>query len=206
MGYRTKIKPDYNLIESLIPAGARVLDLGCGDGTLLSLLQERKKVKGIGIDIYSEGLNECLKKGLSVLQLDLNNGLASFKSGSFDYVILNMTLQATYNPLLLIKEMVRVGHRAIVGFPNFGHWKLVLSLLLKERMPKNKTLPYEWYNTPNIRLMTIKDFRILCRENGIRIIGETFLGEDGEKTGGRLISWRAAEGVFEITARERCQW
>lgn len=196
MGYRTKIKPDYNIIESLIPAGAKVLDLGCGDGTLLSLLVERKKIKGMGVDIYADGLNECLKKGLPVLQLDLNKGLSTFKDGSFDYVVLNMTLQATYNPLLLIREMIRVGRRAIVGFPNFGHWKLLLNLLLKERMPKNKTLPYEWYNTPNIRLMTIKDFRVLCRENGIKIIGETFLGEDGEKIGGRLTSWRASEGIF----------
>ena len=194
MGYRTKIKPDYNLIEGLVSTGAKVLDLGCGDGTLLSLLIERKQVKGVGVDIYEDGLNDCLKKGLSVLQLDLNKGLSRFKDGSFDYVILNMTLQATYNPLQLIKEMVRVGRKAIVGFPNFGHWKLVLSLLLKERMPKNKTLPYEWYNTPNIRLMTIKDFRV-------KIIGETFLGEDGEKIGGRLISWRAAEGIFELSSR-----
>lgn len=190
------IKPDHKIIESLIKDGSTVLDLGCGDGSLLSALVNDKGVRGMGIDNHEKGLNECLKKGLSVMQLDLNKGLASFADKSFDYVVLNMTLQAMYDTLLVVKEMVRVGKKAIVGFPNFGHWKLVLSLLFKERMPKTKTLPYEWYNTPNIRLMTIKDFKILCRENNINILKQIFLGENGKMLFGRLSSWRAAEGVF----------
>ncbi|MEA3492979.1 MAG: methionine biosynthesis protein MetW [Candidatus Margulisiibacteriota bacterium] len=196
MGYRKVLRPDHKIIENFITEGASVLDLGCGDGNLLSSLIKDKQVKGAGVDKYSEGLNECMKKGLSVMQLDLNRGLASFQDKSFDFVVLNMTLQAMYDTLLVIKEMVRVGKKAIVGFPNFGHWKLVLSLLFKERMPKTKTLPYEWYNTPNIRLMTIKDFKILCRENNINMLEQIFLGENGRTISGRFTSWRAAEGVF----------
>jgi len=196
MGYRNKIKPDYSIIEGLIPQGSHVLDLGCGDGSLLSVLKEKKHVRGFGVDIYPEGLNQAMAKGLPVLELDLNQGLHSFKDGSFDFVVLNMTLQAVQNPLLVVKEMTRVGKKAIVGFPNFGHWRLLFQLLISERMPKTKTLPYEWYNTPNIRLMTVRDFRVLCRDNGIKILKETFLGENGKQLSGSFMSWRAVEGVF----------
>lgn len=199
--YKDRLKPDYEIIESLVDKGSRVLDLGCGDGSLLQSLIVNRQVTGMGVDNFSEGLNQCLKKGLSVLQLDLNKGLASFTDGSFDYVILNMTLQAMVNPLLLVKEMVRVGKKAIVGFPNFGHWKLVSRLLLRQRMPKTKTLPYEWYNTPNIRLMTIKDFRVLCDENDIKRLNETFLGENGQQISGPLLNYRAVEGVFLLQSR-----
>ena len=202
MPYRKNIKPDYKVIENWIPDGATVLDLGCGDGTLLSTLIENKNVKGMGIDIYPEGLNKCMKKGLSVLQLDLNKGLSSFKNKSFDYVVLNMTLQAIYDPLLVIKEMVRVGKKAIVGFPNFGHWKLLLRMLLRQRMPKTRTLPYEWYNTPNIRLMTVKDFKVLCNKNDIKRLKEIFLDENGKQLSGRALSWRAVEGLFLLEGFE----
>jgi methionine biosynthesis protein MetW len=190
------IKPDHEIIKSFIKDGSTVLDLGCGDGSLLHALIEEKGVRGIGVDMHVEGLNESMRKGLSVLQLDLNQGLSSFKDKSFDYVVLNMTLQAMYDTLLVLKEMVRVGRKAIVGFPNFGHWKLIMHMLLKQRMPKTKTLPYEWYNTPNIRLMTIKDFRVLCNENNIKILKQVYLGEEGKSISGRLTSWRATEGVF----------
>lgn len=196
MGYRKRIKPDYGIIESFIPEGAAVLDLGCGDGELLSMLKERKKIKGMGIDIFAEGLNQAMKKGLGVLEMDLNKGLAGFKDNFFDYVVLNMTLQAMYQPLLLIKEMVRVGRKAIVGFPNFGYWRLVFQMATTGRMPKTKTLPYEWYDTPNIRLMTVKDFRILCGENKIKILAEKFLNDSGGQISGPLINLRTAEGVF----------
>jgi len=200
--YKDRVKPDYEIIESLVDKGSRVLDLGCGDGSLLQALITNRQVTGMGVDNFPEGLNQCLKKGLSVLQLDLNQGLSTFRDKSFDYVILNMTLQAMVNPLLLIKEMVRVGKKAIVGFPNFGHWKLVSRLLLKQRMPKTKTLPYEWYNTPNIRLMTVKDFRVLCAENQIRRLKETFLGENGQEISGPLLNYRAIEGVFLLQGSE----
>jgi homoserine O-acetyltransferase/O-succinyltransferase len=195
------LKPDHKIIESFIKEGSSVLDLGCGDGSLLYSLIDNKNVNGIGIDKYQKGLNEAMEKGLSVLQLDLNKGLESFKDRSYDYVVLNMTLQAMYDTLLVTKEMVRVGKKAIVGFPNFGHWKLVSTLLIKQQMPKTKTLPYEWYNTPNIRLMTIKDFRVLCRENGIEILKEIYLNEQGKKISGLLVDWRAVEGIFVIKGR-----
>lgn len=189
-------KPDHKVISSLIPAGASVLDLGCGDGSLLASLVDEKRVRGIGIDIVGSDLNAAMKKGLSVLQLDLNKGLSSFKDKQFDYVLLNMSLQVMYNSLLVVKEMVRVGKYAIVGFPNFGHYKLILRLLLTGRMPKTKTLPYEWYNTPNIRLMTVKDFRVMCDDNKIQRLREVFLDENGQQISGRLIKWRATEGIF----------
>ena len=172
MGYRRRIKPDYQLIAELIKPGTKVLDLGCGDGSMLANLIKEKGVSGIGVDSFPDGLDHCLAKGLAVLQLDLNKGLAGFRNQSFDYVVLNMTLQSIYQPLKLLKEMVRVGKQAIVGFPNFGHWKLIFELLTTQRMPKTKTLPYEWYDTPNIRLLTIKDFRLLCRDCGVEIIKE----------------------------------
>ncbi|PIS28457.1 methionine biosynthesis protein MetW [Candidatus Saganbacteria bacterium CG08_land_8_20_14_0_20_45_16] len=196
--YRLRLKPDYKLIKEFIDEGATVLDLGCGDGTLLEALTKDKKVKGIGVDIHPEGLDEAMGRGLSVLQLDLNKGLKSFKDKSFDYVVLNMTLQAMWDPLLVIQEMVRVGKAAIVGFPNFGHWKLLFRLLATERMPKTKVLPYEWYDTPNIRLMTINDFKALCLENGIKIVKDKYLNAAGAEIYRPLIRWRAVEGIFLI--------
>ncbi|MFH1825690.1 MAG: methionine biosynthesis protein MetW [bacterium] len=189
-------KPDHKIIASLIPQGATVLDLGCGDGSLLASLIDEKQVKGMGIDIIDQDLNKAMSKGLSVLQLDLNKGLSSFKNKMFDYVVLNMSLQSVYNTLLLVQEMVRVGKKAIVGFPNFGHYKLLLSLLSAGRMPKTKTLPFEWYNTPNIRLMTIKDFRMMCDNNGIKRLKEVFLDESGKQIAGSFLKWRAVEGIF----------
>jgi len=199
--YRLRLKPDYKLIKEFITEGATVLDLGCGDGTLLEALTKDKKVKGIGVDIHPEGLNEAMARGLSVLQLDLNKGLKSFKDKSFDFVVLNMTLQAMWDPLLVIQEMVRVGKAAIVGFPNFGHWQLLFRLLATERMPKTKTLPYDWYNTPNIRLMTINDFKALCSNNGIKIVKDRYLNISGVEIHRPFIRWRAAEGIFLLTQK-----
>jgi methionine biosynthesis protein MetW len=196
LSYKKIIRPDYGVIENLVAPGSRILDLGCGDGTLLETLICDKAAKGIGVDFYADGLNAALKKGLSVIQLDLNKDLKTFDSGSYDYAILNMTLQSVYRPDKLIQEMVRIGKFAIVGFPNFGNWKIRFSFFLGGRMPKSKTLPYEWYNTPNIRLMTVKDFRIFCRENGLKILEEHFLDDDGELIKPWLANLRAAEGVF----------
>ncbi|MFH1542514.1 MAG: methionine biosynthesis protein MetW [bacterium] len=194
-------KPDHKIISSLIPDGASVLDLGCGDGSLLASLIDEKQVKGMGIDIVPGDVDKAMAKGLSVLQLDLNKGLASFKDKMFDYVVLNMSLQSVYNTLLIVQEMVRVGKKAIVGFPNFGHYKLILRLLASGRMPKTKTLPYEWYNTPNIRLMTIKDFRVMCDDNMIKRLQEVFLDEHGKKISGGMLKWRATEGIFLLEAK-----
>ncbi len=190
------MKIDHKIIADLIQDGSKVLDLGCGDGSLLESLIKNKNVTGMGVDNWPEGLNECMSKGLPVMQFDLNKGLQTFKDQSFDYVVLNMTLQAMYRPDQVIKEMIRVGKKAIVGFPNFGHYKLVLRMLFSGRMPKTKTLPYEWYNSPNIRLMTIQDFRRLCVDNNVKILQQTFLNENGKRISGHLMRWRASEGIF----------
>ncbi|OGC19920.1 methionine biosynthesis protein MetW [candidate division WOR-1 bacterium RIFOXYC2_FULL_37_10] len=199
MIYKETIKPDHKIIADFISDNSKVLDLGCNDGALLDSLIKNKNVKGFGVDNSPENINICLKKGLSVLQLDLNKGLASFDDDFFDFVVLNMTLQAVYNPAPLISDMIRVGKKAVVGFPNFGHWKLLLDLLFTQRMPKTKTLPYEWYDTPNIRLMTIKDFKVLCEDKEIKILKEIYLDESGANIYGSFINWRAVEGIFLIS-------
>jgi methionine biosynthesis protein MetW len=198
--WRERIKPDYDIIHKFVAPNSSILDLGCGDGTLLASLIREKNARGLGIEISSEGLNFCLQKGLPVLQVDIDKGLADFTNKSFDYVILNMTLQVIYHPLLVVREMIRVGKFAIVGFPNFGHYKLRKDLLLHGRMPKSKTLPYEWYDTPNIRLMTIKDFRAMCRENNIQILQEIYLSEAGFRVSPWLANLFAAEAVFLLEA------
>ncbi|MFA4859042.1 MAG: methionine biosynthesis protein MetW [Candidatus Margulisiibacteriota bacterium] len=201
MPWKERVKPDYDIIHKLVAPNARILDLGCGDGTLLEGLIKEKNARGLGIEISSDGVNRCLAKGLAVLQVDLDKGLADFADKSFDYVILNMTLQVVRNPLLVVREMVRVGKYAIVGFPNFGHYKLRLSFALGGRMPKSKTLPYEWYDTPNIRLMTVKNFREMCGKNNIRILREVYLSEAGRNVPPQLANLLAAEAVFLLEAK-----
>jgi methionine biosynthesis protein MetW len=199
--WQERIKPDYEIIHELVANGAKVLDLGCGDGTLLEGLIKEKQARGLGIEISGDGANRCLAKGLAVLQVDLDKGLADFADQSFNYVILNMTLQVVRNPLLVVREMVRVGKYAIVGFPNFGHYKLRLGFALSGRMPKSKTLPFEWYNTPNIRLMTVKDFREMCKNNNVKILREIYLSEGGHRVASPFANLFAAEGVFLLEAK-----
>ncbi|MBU0687538.1 MAG: methionine biosynthesis protein MetW [Candidatus Margulisbacteria bacterium] len=194
--YQQRIKPDYNIIHEFVKPNSSVLDMGCGDGSLLESLIKEKNAKGLGLELSSEGINQCLKKGLPVLQVNIDKGLADFTDKSFDYVILNMTLQVVYNPLFVIREMIRVGKKAIVGFPNFGHYRLRLGLALTGRMPKSKTLPYEWYDTPNIRLMTVKDFKTMCKKNNINILKEIYLSDSGKNIPANLANLFASEGVF----------
>jgi methionine biosynthesis protein MetW len=191
-----RFKPDYELILKLVQPKSKVLDLGCGSGNLLENLIKDRQVQGLGVDKSGEQLNEALAKGLSVIQMDLDKGLETFSTHSFDYAILNMTLQAVYHPQLVLNEMVRIGKYAIVGFPNFGNWRLRWALAIAGRMPKSKTLPFEWYNTPNIRLMSVKDFREFCKKNKIKILKEYFLGESGLFIPAPLANLCAAEGVF----------
>jgi methionine biosynthesis protein MetW len=166
---------DYKLIEDLVPEGATVLDLACGDGELLAELVREKHAYGSGVEISQAAVESCVAKGLSVFHGDLDEGLADFQDGSHDVVILSLSLQQLRRPRMIVREMVRVGRLAIVSFPNFAHWTVRGQLGLFGRMPVSKELPYQWWDTPNIHLCTISDFRKLCREEGLCIERELYL-------------------------------
>jgi methionine biosynthesis protein MetW len=154
---------DYLVVSEMVAPGARVLDVGCGDGELLRILTETRGVDGRGIEISREGVNECVAKGLAVIQGDADTDLADYPDDMFDYVILSQTLQATWQPRHVLEHMLRIGRHAIVSFPNFGHWRIRLELLFSGQMPRTDILPDTWYDTPNIHFCTIKDFREMCK-------------------------------------------
>jgi methionine biosynthesis protein MetW len=162
-------RPDFAAIAGWVKVGASVLDLGCGDGTLLRYLRETRSTTGYGVEIADEGVLACVRNGVAVVQSDLERGLSGFEDGSFDYVVLSQTLQAMKNSEIIIREMLRVGREGIVTFPNFGYWKNRLEVL-RGRMPVSDNLPYEWFNTPNVRLCTVDDFESFCEERAIRIV------------------------------------
>jgi methionine biosynthesis protein MetW len=166
---RGTARVDHLMVAEMVDRGAKVLDVGCGDGELLKILTETRGVDGRGIEISREGVNECVAKGLAVIQGDADTDLADYPDDAFDYVILSQTLQATWRPRHVIEHMLRIGQCAIVSFPNFGHWKIRLNLLLSGRMPRTDNLPDTWYDTPNIHFCTIKDFRELCEIVGARV-------------------------------------
>ncbi len=154
---------DHLLIANLIKPGARVLDVGCGDGALLQLLSDRKDVDARGVEIERERVNACVARGLSVIQGDADQDLDAYPDDAFDYAILSLTIQATRNPKKVLTNLLRIGRHAIVSFPNFGHWRVRTKLLMTGRMPVTEHLPDTWYDTPNAHLCTIKDFADLCR-------------------------------------------
>lgn len=170
-----KTRVDYDVICSLVSENARVLDLGCGDGQLLELLAQKKGATGQGIEIDEQSISHCIARGLNVIHGNIDEGLADYADCSFDYVILNQTLQVIHKPYYVIKEMVRVGKKAIVGFPNFAYWRIRAQLFFLGVMPKTAELPYEWYNTPNIHLVTIRDFERFCEKEGIKIIDRIYI-------------------------------
>jgi methionine biosynthesis protein MetW len=163
------MRPDLDLVAAMVPRGSRVLDLGCGDGTLLEHLIRARGCEGHGVEISADGFDACVARGVPVLQADIDAGLGEFDDGRFDVVILSQTLQATHHPRLVLAEMMRVGATSIVSFPNVGHWRLRSRLALGGRMPSSQLLPYAWYDTPNIHHCTIKDFRKLCGEIGVKM-------------------------------------
>lgn len=159
---------NYSIISNMLLENESVLDVGCGDGTLMKMLKA-KKVHVTGIDIDQDNIVKCLEKGLSVIQGDIDEGLQGFSDKSYDYVILNQTLQSTEKPDFVIQEMLRVGKKVVVSFPNFAYWRIRFYLMFHGKMPKSKMLPFEWYNTPNIHLLTIKDFYDFAKRHGFKI-------------------------------------
>jgi methionine biosynthesis protein MetW len=180
---------DLQVIADLIAPRARVLDIGSGDGGLLKLLETDKQVDGRGIEISQRGVNECVARGLSVVQGDADHDLINYPDRGFDYVILSQTLQATHNPKQVLEQMLRIGERVIVSFPNFGHWRVRLSLLFRGRMPVTDDLPYAWYDTPNIHFCTIRDFVALCDELGAKVEKATTLDMNGQRIGVSMPWW-----------------
>jgi methionine biosynthesis protein MetW len=162
-------RPDYAAIAGWVRAGTRVLDLGCGDGSLMRYLEERRGVTGYGVEIDDDRVLACVERGVSVIQGDLERGLSDFEDRSFDYVILSQTLQAVRNSDRIVTEMLRVGREGIVTFPNFGYWKNRVQIAAG-RMPVSENLPYQWFNTPNVHLCTIADFEEFCSSRRIRIV------------------------------------
>ena len=190
---------DLEIVSELVPEGTKVLDLGCSDGTLLRLLMDRKQIMARGVEISDEGVRQCVAKGIPVDHADLDEGLGDYPDGSFDYVILSNTLQAVRKPALVLREMLRVGRVGIVSFPNFGYWRVRWQLVAKGRMPKTDYLPYEWYDTPNIHLMTVADFHYFCADHGI-VINQALYLDDGQ----RINFWpnlRAKIAIFVIHSK-----
>jgi methionine biosynthesis protein MetW len=176
------MRPDLEIICNWIQPGSQLLDLGCGDGTLLAYLQEQKQVHGYGLEIDADNIVRCLEKGVNVVEQNLDeDDLSHFKDKSFDVVLMTQALQAVKYPDLMLEEMLRMGKECIVTFPNFGHWSLRLYLTWKGQMPMSKTLPYTWYNTPNIHLCTFKDFEELCLQKKIHIKRRTVV-DNGHQT------------------------
>jgi methionine biosynthesis protein MetW len=193
---------ELRIIASWIEPESKVLDLGCGEGDLLKFLKENKKVNGTGIERNESKVAQCIKKGVPTLQGDINEEILDYPDGTFDYVILSQTLQQVYKPSDLIRSMLRIGKKGVVSFPNFSHWKVRLQLLFSGYAPITRQLPYEWYNTPNIRVITLKDFRKYSKEVDFKILKEAAINTPNEEKRGRIIKFlpnlRATNGIFLI--------
>ena len=172
------MKKEYKIISELIEKNSKALDVGCGNGELMKYLFENKTKDIRGLEISKKSVQNCLSKGLPVVEGDAENDLIQFPNHSFDYVILSQTLQAFLNPERVISNLLRVGKKAIVTIPNFGYWKVRLELLIKGTMPVTKNLPYEWHNTPNLHMCTIKDFFIFCEKRNVKIVKSLALNQD----------------------------
>jgi methionine biosynthesis protein MetW len=175
-----RLRGDLRLVAEMIEPGARVLDIGCGDGELLAYLAQHKRVDGRGMELSQSGVNAGVRHGLSVIQGDADHDLQDYPSDAFDYAVLSQTLQATHQPRQVLEHLVRIGRRAIVSFPNFAHWRIRLRLLTYGRMPATPALAHHWYDTPNIHLCTILDFVALCEELGIVIERSITLDRAGQ--------------------------
>ena len=192
------LRPDLALIAAHVEPGARVLDVGCGDGALMAVLRDTRQVDARGLELDQHNVAECVARGLSVIQGDADVDLTYYPDASFDYVILSQTLQTTKRPDLVLGELLRVGRKAFVSFPNFAHWRVRASLLWGGRMPVTRLLPVAWYETTNIHHVTVRDFRALVAEKGYRLEGEWFLS--GDRTiSPAAAAWRAEHAVFLLS-------
>ena len=194
---------DLQIIASWIRPGSKVIGLGCGEGELLYYLKHNKQVTETGVEIIEDRVAECINKGLTVIQGDINEEVTDYADDSFDYVVLSQTLQQVYDPLALVRTMLRIGRKVIVSFPNFGHWFVRLQLLFTGHAPITPQLPYQWYETPNIRVLSIKDFREFSKQVGFTILKEATINTDREDKTGNYVAFmpnlRATYGIYLIS-------
>ena len=174
------MKIEFKIIADLLPNGSRVLDIGCGDGTLMKLLSNEKNIDVRGLELNEENVESCISKGLSVIEGNAETELGQFPDKSFDFVILSQTLQAFYSPVTVLDHLLRIGKASIVSIPNFGYWQVRASLLLNGKMPETTSLPYKWFDTPNLHMCTIKDFYELCQNRNIKM--KKIIGINSNKT------------------------
>lgn len=202
-----RMRVDLEIVAGMIAPGSRVLDVGCGDGALLRCLAAEKGVDGRGIEIERDGVSACMRLGLSVVQGDADTDLGDYPDGAFDYVVLSQTLQATHSPREVLRQLLRIGRRAIVSFPNFGYWRCRLQLALGGRMPVTRTLDNPWYETPNIHFCTIRDFLALCAAEGVTVERKVALAHDGSsrrfRSSGFLANLMGDKGIFMLTRKRR---
>jgi methionine biosynthesis protein MetW len=192
------LRPDLGAIADLVTPGTRVLDLGCGDGALLEHLVRRRQVKGRGIELSEQGVLACVRRGLSVRQGNLQEGLADYPDGSFDWVILSQTLPFLNDPAMILREMLRVGKQAIVSFSNWGHWRCRLELLFTGHVPVAVDLPQQWYESPRRQLFSVTDFALFCRQIDIEIVSEIYLNRGVRIHTGRFKNLLATTAVFTL--------
>ncbi len=194
---------DLQIIASWIQPGSKVIGLGCGEGELLYYLKHEKQVSATGIELLESRVAACIDKGLTVIQGDINEEVLDYADSSFDYVVLSQTLQQVYDPLSLIRSMLRIGKKVIVSFPNFGHWYVRLQLLYTGHAPITPQLPYQWYETPNIRVLSIRDFRRFARQVGFSVLKEATINTDRQDKTGNYVTLmpnlRATYGIYLIS-------
>ena len=198
------IRPDLALIAAMVRPGSRVLDVGCADGDLLHFLWCTKEIDGRGIELSQAGVHACVSRGLSVIQGDADTDLDDYPDRSFDYVVLSQTLQATRSPMDVLRNLVRIGHHAIVSVPNFGYWRVRLGLLIRGRMPVTPNLPFAWYDTPNIHLCTLSDLTALCADMGIAIDRSLILMAGARAkpmAPSRMANWCGEGAIFLLRGR-----
>ena len=201
--HNTAVRYDLQIIASWIKPGSKVIGLGCGEGELLYYLKHQRQVNETGVELIESRVVECINKGLTVIQGDIAEEIHDYADDTFDYVVLSQTLQQVYDPLTLVQEMLRIGRKVIVSFPNFGHWFVRLQLLLTGHAPITPQLPYQWYETPNIRVLSIKDFRTFAKEVGFSILKEATINTDREDKTGNYVAFmpnlRATYGIYLIS-------